>query len=195
MKTVILIGHRPGDQGAVNEASGTTEYSFNSGLATHISQKLVERGIRAIIVHRDNATQGYRYLPEKINDLSADLIVSLHCNAFDTRATGTETLYYHSSETGRQMAEIFQRHMVKALFLSDRGIKPKRSEDRGGYLLRYTLAPCVIAEPFFIDNDNDLRVANKHYDALVVAYADAIEEIAESAVCEVTYQPEGESDA
>ena len=57
------------------------------------------------------------------------------------------------------------------------------------------MRPCVIAEPFFIDNDNDLRVANKHYDALVVAYADAIEEIAESAVCEVTYQPEGESDA
>ena len=182
MSVVIAVGHRAGDRGAVNAASGVTEYDFNSALALRISEALGERGIYVRIVHRDDMPGGYRRLPDRINALSPELIVSLHCNAYpekpgEREATGTEVLYYHASGPGRRMAQILQRHLVKALFLRDRGIQPKRSEDRGGYLLRYTLAPCVIAEPFFIDNDNDLRMAQKHYDTLVAAYADAIEEM------------------
>ena len=79
------------------------------------------------------------------------------------------------------MAEILLNHLVEHLKLPDRGIKPKTSEDRGGYLLRYTNAPCVIAEPFFIDNDSDLARAqeDKDIDELAVAYAKAIEEISQ----------------
>ena len=177
MSVALVVGHRAGDRGAVNAASGLTEYDFNSALAQRISESLGERGIYARIVRRDDSPQGYRRLPDRINALSPELIVSLHCNAYDTRVSGTETLYYHTSETAKAMAGILQKHLVKALFLRDRGIRPKRTEDRGGYLLRYTLAPCVIAEPFFIDNDNDLRIAEKHYDALVEAYADAVAEM------------------
>ena len=178
MKVALVVGHRPGDQGAANKSSGMTEFVYNKALAENISEQLGERGIRAQIVYRDDGPGGLRHLPDKINNMSPDFIVSLHCNAFDTRATGTETLYYHSSTRGRQMAEIMQRHLVKALFLRDRGIQPKRSEDRGGYLMRYTLAPCIIAEPFFIDNDADLRMALGNYEEMVTAYADAIEKIA-----------------
>ena len=59
------------------------------------------------------------------------------------------------------------------------GVKPKKSEDRGGYLLRYTHAPCVIAEPFFIDNDEDLARAREDPDGLALAYARAIDKITE----------------
>jgi N-acetylmuramoyl-L-alanine amidase len=44
---------------------------------------------------------------------------------------------------------------------------------------RGTIAPCVIAEPFFIDNDKDLTRAQADIDGLVQAYADAIDEISE----------------
>lgn len=67
---------------------------------------------------------------------------------------------------------------MDALGINDRGIKPKTAEDRGGFLLRYTSMPCLIAEPFFIDNDEDLAKANSNRDELVQAYADAITEIA-----------------
>jgi N-acetylmuramoyl-L-alanine amidase len=88
-------------------------------------------------------------------------------------------LYYHSSDAGRTIAEILQRCLVDFLSLPDRGIKPKTSEDRGGYLLRYTNAPCVIAEPFFIDNDHDLARAQEDLYGLAAAYTNAIDEISQ----------------
>ncbi len=67
---------------------------------------------------------------------------------------------------------------IKALELPDRGIVPRTSEDRGGNLLRYTYAPCLIAEPFFINNDEDLRIAMENREQLITAYADTIVTIA-----------------
>ncbi|MDY7034072.1 MAG: N-acetylmuramoyl-L-alanine amidase, partial [Thermodesulfobacteriota bacterium] len=66
------------------------------------------------------------------------------------------------------------------LGLKNRGLKPKTAEDRGGYLLRNTIAACVIAEPFFIDNNEDLKTAIDKRDLLVKAYANGIEAIAKS---------------
>jgi len=80
------------------------------------------------------------------------------------------------------MAEILLSHLVDHLELTNRGIKPKTSEDRGGYLLRYTKAPCVIAEPFFIDNDDDLARVQEDIDGLAGTYTRAIDQISEEAV-------------
>jgi N-acetylmuramoyl-L-alanine amidase len=88
-------------------------------------------------------------------------------------------LYYHRSEKGKKMAEILLSHLVDHLKLAKRGIKQKTSEDRGGYLLRYTKAPCVIAEPFFIDNDDDLTRALEDIEGLAGTYAQAIDQISE----------------
>jgi len=174
MKVALIVGHKESSPGASNESMGINEYSFNSELAHDISDALGELDIACRIVYRNN----YHDLPFEINDdVDPDMIVSLHCNAFDTRATGTEVLYYHNSQKSKQMAEVLQKHLVDALKLRDRGVKPKHTEDRGGYLLRYTEAPCVICEPFFIDNDVDCKVAHDHHDALVKAYVEGIREI------------------
>jgi len=75
------------------------------------------------------------------------------------------------------MAEILNENLVDALGLNNRGIKPKSAEDRGGYLLKSTSAPCIIAEPFFIDNDSDLKAVTDNRNALIKAYANSIESI------------------
>ncbi len=79
------------------------------------------------------------------------------------------------------MAEIVLDHLVEYLKLPNRGVKPRSAEDRGGYLLRYTHAPCVIAEPFFIDNDSDLARAQEDIDGLAAVYANTIDQIAQIA--------------
>ena len=166
MKIAIIIGHSYKSQGAKNENSGTTEFSFNEAIASDLAQNLTKAGIDHEIVYRDK----YADLPSKINALSPSHIVSLHCNAFNGEATGTETLYYHSSANSKRMAELFQTNTCSALGLTDRGILPRHSEDRGGFLLASTNAPCVICEPFFIDNDSDYETAYEKYDLLVDAY-------------------------
>ena len=167
----LVIGHKKSSPGACNEVAGVTEFEFNEKLAMEIEAKV--RGVLIQRVYR----RTYETLPHDINTLNPDFIISLHCNAFNKQASGTEVLYYHMSEKGKKMAEILSRHLVGALELFDRGILARSAEDRGGYLLKYTNAPCVISEPFFIDNDNDYRRAMERYEQLVAAYTLAIDEI------------------
>lgn len=172
MKTcALVIGHKPSSPGAVNLSMGITEYEFNDALSSDIKAEVI--GVDVVKVYRTT----YKSLPSDINRLGPDFIISLHCNAYNTTASGTEVLFYHTSKTGRQIAGKLNEKLVQALGLKDRGIKPINGEDRGGYLLKLTQAPCVIAEPFFIDNDTDITTALGNRDGLVSAYARAIETI------------------
>ncbi len=171
-KCALVIGHKKSSSGASNKKMGLTEFAFNEKLAMEIEDEIKDVDIQRIY------RRTYNTLPSDINELNPDFIISLHCNAFNEEASGTEVLYYHRSTKGKLMAEILNEKLVDALGLNNRGIKPKSAEDRGGYLLKSTLAPCVIAEPFFIDNNSDLKVAIDNRDALIKAYATSIESIA-----------------
>lgn len=175
MKTCILVvGHRKKSPGAVNTMTGLNEFLFNNALATDIKNAV--ENIKIKIIYRKT----YASLPYEINSHKPDFIISLHCNAFNQKATRTETLFHHRSSNGMMVAQILNNHIVNALQLYNRGIKPKSVEDRGGYLLKNTLAPCVIAEPFFIDNDSDLKTALDKKEQLIMAYVNAIHIIAKT---------------
>lgn len=172
----LVIGHKKKSPGAINANSSLTEFYFNEDFALR-----VEKGIEKTQVQRVYR-RTHKELPDDINALGPDFTVSLHCNAFNKKVSGTEVLYYHRCEKGKRMAEILLNFLVEHLKLPNRGIKPKTSEDRGGYLLRYTKSPCVIAEPFFIDNDDDLARAQEDMDGLTAAYAAAIDQIAQGTI-------------
>ncbi len=167
----LVIGHKKSSPGAVNEKTGLTEFDFNEDLAIRIEKAVEKTQIQRVY------RRTWDKLPADINALKPHFVLSPHCNAYNGQVSGTEVLYYHKSEVGKTIAEILQRGLVDFLGLPDRGIKPKTSEDRGGYLLRYTNAPCVIAEPFFIDNDDDLARAQENIEGFAETYAGAIDEI------------------
>lgn len=171
MKVVIVIGHTEDSPGAYG-SKGVNEYSFNNGLASLIVAKLPE-DMDVVKVYR----RTYKELPGLVNSYNPDLVISLHANAFNGSVGGTETLYYHGSFEGKQCASILQDHCVDALQLKDRGIRAKKRIDRGGYLLQKTHAPCIILEPFFIDNEDDLIAATYNKDRLAEEIVKGIEEI------------------
>jgi len=186
MRVAVIIGHNNKDEGARNKNFEASEFSFNEKLAKNIqlnyhslvdfSQEInlkIDQAEIEIVYRETN----YSELPRQINELNPDLIVSLHCNAFNEEVNGCEMLYYHKSEAGKKVAQIFQNEIVNLFENKDRGIKPKTSEDRGGYLLRYTNAPCIIAEPFFIDNDEEYLKARELFDSgeLTSAYCECID--------------------
>lgn len=180
----LVIGHKHQSPGAVNEDSGTTEFEFNDALGRDIEAR--QDTVRIQRVYR----RTYRQLPDDINELAPDFVVSLHCNAYNKRTAGSEVLYYHRSERGRQIAEILSVRLAESLRNRNRGIRPRSAEERGGFLLRYTDAPCVIAEPFFIDNDDEYANARSRRRYLVKAYLEAIEEIATILRPTVTMAPQ-----
>lgn len=173
-KCALVIGHKKKSPGASNKNSGITEFDFNEGLAMEIEKNVADVEVQRVY------RRTYSTLPGDINELNPDFIISLHCNAYNETASGTEVLYYHRSKKGKLIAEILNKNLVNALQLNNRGEKPKSSEDRGGNLLKLTNAPCVIAEPFFIDNNDDLQKALDNKEALVKAYAVSILEISKT---------------
>jgi N-acetylmuramoyl-L-alanine amidase len=182
MRCGLIVGHKPNKQGACNKKHNVCEYAFNEQLACDIYDYLKEEesDIGIQIIKR----RTYKSLPGDINKIPIDFCISLHCNAahpdYTGKWNGTETLYYHKSKRGKVMAEIVQKNVVEVLEFRDRGILPRKTEDRGGYLLRYTDVPCIIAEPFFIDNNNAYKTVMDRYDKFVQAYANSIEEIAKT---------------
>lgn len=167
-KVALVVGHKKTSQGAVNKSANVSEFEFNEKLAKAIVA-LPRTGIDIEIVYRST----YRLLPARINRLKPDLVVSLHCNAFNKKTDGCEVLYYHKSEDGKKAADVFQKNLQKTLGNTDRGIKPKVTEDRGGYLLKYTNATALILEPFFIDNDDEYKNATDKFDALANSILDS----------------------
>jgi N-acetylmuramoyl-L-alanine amidase len=175
----LVIGHKKSSPGAVNPTTGLTEFDFNDDLARRIETKVKFANIQRVY------RRTYNELPGDINGLNPDFTLSLHCNAYNRSVSGTEVLYYYKSRLGREIAGVILEHLVMHLDLPNRGIKGRTVEDRGGYLLRYTNAPCVIAEPFFIDNDSDLARAQQDLDGLAAAYAGAIDSVCESVLATV----------
>ena len=169
MKVALVIGHKKDRPGACNNDYAICEFEFNEKLVKDVKDK-VNRYYEVDIVYRDT----YRDLPSRVNKLNSDFVVSFHCNAFNKKVSGSETLYYYKSNKGKKIAKIFQSYVVETLKLPDRGIKGKGSEDRGGYILRYTDAPCILIEPFFIDNNSDYKTVKDNYDLFVEALKNAI---------------------
>lgn len=176
-KIGLVVGHKPTAKGAGNKAKGMYEFDFNNKLASIIAECLISKGYDPIIIYRDT----YSGLPNKVNNIAPDIAISLHCNAFNGRASGAEVLYHHSSSNGAKLAKVLQTEIVKVMSESDRGIKPidydhkGNQGDRGGWLVEKTSMPVVIAEPFFIDNLASLNKALTRMKFLAEAYAVAVD--------------------
>ena len=167
-KICIIIGHGGRDCGAINPISKETELDYNRELAPILADLLKIKGYDVEIHNRGyNRVENIPY----INGRNFDLILSLHCNSFNTVANGTEMLYWNTSKKSMLLAEELQKAITLALGTTDRKIKPKFMGDRGAYLLRKTNAPCVILEPFFIDNEKDWEIGktmkNEYANAIV----------------------------
>ncbi|MGB1247812.1 MAG: N-acetylmuramoyl-L-alanine amidase [Chitinophagales bacterium] len=172
----LVVGHRPNAPGACSAKFNICEFPFNKEIAEQVQAKV--KNARVQLVYRDNHPKGYSTLPAKINALSPNFIVSLHCNAASPDAKGTEMLYYHTSTKSHKMAKIMQRKVLDAFNFSNRYTKARSGDDRGVHLLKNTAAPCIITEPFFFSNDTETEIVLNNKSKLVDAYTNGIDEIA-----------------
>lgn len=178
MKIVLNIGHGGDtdtyDSGAMSLDLKTSEHFFNKyELGPLVIKELQSKGheIVEIIQHKN-----FGELISRINSIpNVDLILSLHSNAYNNHATGTEVLYFALSKKSKQLAECLQKRIVNVLGLADRGAKGL-FVGRGSALLIKTKSPCVILEPFFIDNPGDLSIVRKKLPELAKAISYAVDD-------------------
>jgi len=150
---VVLIdpGHGGRDPGAVHH--GMRESDIVLDVANMVMYLLNRDGlVRAYTTRVDDSTVPNSLRAEMANEI-ADIFVSIHFNAANARATGTEVLYtVTEAERGlsfnsRHMAAIFQRNLVEALGTVDRGIRDRPRIQ----VLNATTIPAVLVEIEFMD--------------------------------------------
>lgn len=155
MKIFLNPGHdRDLDPGAVNPVNGLREadvvYSVSAGITNSIKEILEEHGVEVILMQNDSLED----VVDEANSSGCDYFVSIHCNAFNTVARGTEVEAYSLSSEGADLAQSIQDEIVYALDTIDRGVK----ERPGLYVLKYTDIPSCLVELAFIDNNDDCEL-------------------------------------
>ena len=145
MKIVVNGGHEPNvDSGAVGSRS--TEADITQKLMLLVSAYLEKAGCEVMAVQ----TADLADICNVTNRWGADILVSIHCNAFNQKAKGMETFAYYGSREGDALAHHIQSQIVTSLATTNRGVK-----EAGFYVLKHTKCTAVLVETAFIDNKGD----------------------------------------
>ena len=169
MKIFINPGHCIDvDDGAVGY--GLTEAEVAMRIAKRVSRYLAAASYSTKVFQYD----GLEEIVDVANYWDAELFVSIHCNAFDGRTQGTETIYYEHSAESKLLAQAIQRQIVANLGTVDRGIKDKIAGGYDAYVCKYTHCPAVLIETAFIDNYEDNLLLKNNIDDFARAIARGI---------------------
>jgi hypothetical protein len=133
--------------------------------------KLVEKHVSHTAIYKIQI-KSYIELPDDINELDPDFIISFQFNTNDQKTPNSEILYYQISEAGKKMAEILKEHITTDHNLLNINIKAHTKKDEFGLLFHNTTAPCVILKLSFMNNV-------KLLENLANTFAKAIDDISE----------------
>lgn len=164
MNVFLNPGHAPNghpDPGACNPVTGLRECDVAKNIADLVEHYLTAAGVEVV----GNLQSDSLYeVTSTSNHLDADVFVSIHCNAFNGVANGTEVWYYHTSRDGECLADCIVRQIVDSLDTTDRGAKPAILGKNGLYVLSNTDAVAVLVEMAFIDNAGDEELLRHRQD-------------------------------
>ena len=170
-KVFINPGHYPGiDSGAVNSVNGVTEAEICRSIADKVEHCLKNAGCSVCTLQSNNLCGEYPAHPNIVataNELDADIFISLHCNAFNQQARGTECLVFAKGSYAEDLADAIQRQIVNALDMVDRGVKERPDLA----VLKHTVMPAVLVEMAFIDNEEDCEKLINQQDEFAAAIA------------------------
>lgn len=157
------------DTGAV--AGGAQEATVAMMYANHLKQILEDMGhivIRTRIDHNDPAPVSRR--DDIAHSYGCDRMLSIHCNAADGKANGTEVFYRGIAD--ENMARDLSAAVSKALGTKNRGIKTEK-QSQHSLLAVLEFDQCWLVELAFIDHKRDreamLNAANMHAACLAMA--------------------------
>jgi N-acetylmuramoyl-L-alanine amidase len=158
MTVIIDPGHGLGnrsrgvyDPGAT--AAGFTEAGIVMDWANELRGILMERGCKVVRTRVDATDPASVTARAGIaKQFGGEIMVSLHCNAYNGKAEGTETFYRGQSNANK--AERLNLAVVNALETVNRGIKTE-GQSQHARLAVMSFQPCFLIEIGFIDNALD----------------------------------------
>jgi N-acetylmuramoyl-L-alanine amidase len=164
MKFGIDMGHNcpPKDIGA----SGVKkEDDLTKAVGTKLMAKLSAAGhsvINCTPTSAGTVNESLKKRVDKANSNAVDIFVSIHFNAFNGTANGSEV--FGISKTSQAIATSVLAEIVKLGF-KNRGVK-----NTGFYVIKNTSMPAILVECCFIDSASDMKIfdADKMAEAIKV---------------------------
>ena len=155
MLVFLNPGHKVGiDSGAVDPVTGMQEAKVALEVAKLVKGYLEDIGIQVILL-QSNSLNGEDEdwdnpsIVRTANESGADIFVSIHCNAFNCVAHGTEVeVYSFNSVESTKLANCIQNQIVNSLGTVDRGVRERPNLT----VIKYTDMPAVLVEMEFIDS-------------------------------------------
>ena len=171
-KVFIGVGHGGNDPGAVGYL---VEKEVNLVEALACRDFLQTHGVEVAVSRTSDVTDP---ISEKINRCNAfepDLSIDIHNNSGGGK--GFEAYYHYKGGLSQTLAENIEAE-VKAIGQTSRGCKTRiNSSGRDYYaFIRETICPAVICEGCFVDNAEDVKIADTSEKQKVfgIAYARGI---------------------
>ena len=168
MKIFINPGHDiDRDSGAVNHTTGLREADVARNIGERVKGYLENVGYDCKLFQFDSLEQ----ICSEADHFDADLFVSIHCNAANSRARGTETYHCNGSVEGKKLATTIHQQILDSIPHSEYAYWDRGVKSAGFYVLKYTSMPAVLVETAFIDNDADARLLVDYEDDFARAIA------------------------
>ena len=158
------------DSGAVNKVNKVNEAEICNLIAKKVTMYLDRAGCEVKFLQSNNLCGEYPAHPNIVataNDSGADIFISLHCNAFNEKANGTECLVFAKGSYAEDLANAIQNQIISSLGTVDRGIKERPDLA----VLKGTKMPAVLVEMAFIDNATDCEKLINQQDEFARAIA------------------------
>jgi N-acetylmuramoyl-L-alanine amidase len=176
-KIYIDAGHGNSDPGAVG-VGGRREADDNLRLALELNTRLTALGFATKMTRTANAFTPVNR-SAAANDWGADLLLSLHRNAFkNSGANGFETwTVIKYTATTDKIAQAIQRRVVAAGKWTNRGVKRGSPSGVDFGLLAGAKMPAVLAEYGFVTNPQDNARFDDNFAEIAAATVSAIVEV------------------
>ena len=169
MKVFLNAGHAPdGDPDPGACGYGLRECDVAKSVADLVAGYLAAAGVEVV---GNMQSDSLHEVVSVSNNSDADVFVSIHCNACNGTANGTEVWHYYGSGEGEKLAQCIQNQIVDALGTVDRGVKGAKPSVNGLYVLSNADAVAVLVEIAFIDHAGDAELLRSQQDEFARAIA------------------------
>ncbi|WP_458406917.1 N-acetylmuramoyl-L-alanine amidase [Anaerotignum sp.] len=162
--TIVLdAGHGGWDPGKTG-TNGANEKELNLAVVEKLAEYLEQGGAEVILTRTSDDALGDGKRTDMAerkriaNESGADILVSIHQNAFPSaKVKGAQVFYHNSSGNGKVLAECVQENLKTRV---DGSNHRQAKENKDYYILRTTEIPAVIVECGFLSNYEEEKLLN-----------------------------------